>query len=107
MVVNLRDVQALSERLPCQCTPTGSLHGHRRFGHLSHEPVERTEELVDAGRELAGGFVTAGRRQVLPEKGVQHVPGEVERELLLEAGDRLEVVRVARGAELVEHGVEP
>ena len=59
---------------------------------LPLEPLERAEELVDRLGQLALRLVAALGGEVLPEQRVEHVAREVERELLLEPGDRLEVV---------------
>ena len=106
VVVDLRDVEPLPERLPRESAPPRALHRDRRLGELTAEAVEGPEVLVDGGRELAVGLVAAVGRQVLPEERVEHVPRKVERELLLQAGDRLEVVAVTRSLELVERGVD-
>ena len=81
------------------------LDRRRCFGHVPLEVIEATEVVGELLGHVATRFAAAVRRQVLPEQRVQHVAGQVEREVLLELVDRVEVVAVAGGGQLVERGV--
>ena len=72
---------------------------------MGTEAVERTEELVDRGRQLAGGTVGSVGRQIGPENGVVDVSSEVERQVLLEFVDGSERVVRAGFFHLLERGV--
>src|SRR5262245_10843083 len=96
MVVHLLDDQPAAERLPRERSPAGALHGRCRRRELLLEARKVAEVALESGSQLAVGPAAAVRRQVLPEQRVQHVPGDVERQALLELADVLEAPLVAR-----------
>ncbi len=96
VVVDLFDDEAVRGRLVGQHAPARALHERGRGRELAVEALERSEVLGDGVGEVALGAAAAVGAHVLPVQRVQDVPGEVEREGLLQAHDLREVALVAR-----------
>src|SRR6187402_1806493 len=101
MVVDLLYDEAAGERLPRQCAPPGALHGSRGGRQLLLEGVEAAEVAFERRGELALRRAAAIRRQVHPKQRVQHVPGDIERQVLFELADVVEAPFLPRVVELV------
>src|SRR5699024_9235521 len=91
LVVELLDDQALTEHVPGEDRPAGTLNGGGRAVEVRAEGVEGAELVVDRGAQLALGLVATLGGEVLPEDGVVDVPTQVEGQVLLEHGDGAEV----------------
>jgi diguanylate cyclase (GGDEF)-like protein/PAS domain S-box-containing protein len=102
VVVELRDEEALAERLPDERGPARAHDRARGLGHLLPERIERAEIVRQRRVELAAGTPARLRCEVLPEHRVQDVAGDVERERLLEAGEGGEVLLLASRLELLQ-----
>src|SRR5271166_6596012 len=101
LVIELEGQQSTAEAVVAEYRPARPLEAVGRGAELSLELVERTERVVNGGCEIAGGFVTTVRRQVLPPDRVVDVAAQVEGQVLLVQEDR---GMVALGTGLVELG---
>src|SRR5918996_110823 len=79
--------------VPLSSWPTPGAAPGGRLRHLGSEAVEAAEGLDEHGRDCAGGvgFAAAVGRQIGPEQRVEHMPGDVEGEVLFEHRDSREV----------------
>ena len=78
-----------------------------RLGHVALEPLEAAEVVLDLLGDVAGRLTAAVGRQVRPEQRVQHVAGQVEGQVLLQLGERGEVLLLPSGRQLLERRVRP
>src|SRR5450432_3164004 len=99
MIVNLRDQEALAERLPDERRPARAHERRRRLGELTLEGVEAPEVAPERLGERAARPPARLGREVRPEERVQHVARQVEGQRALERGQRREL---ALGASLLE-----
>ncbi len=89
VIVDLLDQEPAAERIPRQYAPARTLERHANGVELHLERRERAEVPLDlVGQNVIGGAASVGR-QVAPEQRMQHVTGEVEREIALELRDRI------------------
>src|SRR5690625_2829751 len=105
LVVELLDDQALTEHVPGEDGPAGTLDGGGRAVEVRAEGVEGAELVVDRGAQLALGLVATLGGEVLPEDGVVDVPTQVEGQVLLEHGDGAEVTVFPGLRHLLQGGV--
>ena len=98
MDLELLDDQLLAQRLVRQQSPTRTLCRDRRLRELRLERRERTERRADGVGQRARRFTAAVGREVRPVDRVENMPAKVEGKALLQADDRVPLVRGAYSA---------
>src|SRR5262249_20999031 len=102
VVVNLRDQQPLSNRLPYQRSPAGSHNGRGNLRKLFTEARKVSEVFLNSLKEIAVRIASTLGRHVFPEDRMEDVPGEVESQCAFQCGYPSKIILLSRFEKLFQ-----